>query len=156
MKLKSSTIAFFLIVFSTMLVLPASVKAAGNQCYSNGFFGFPHWYEYLDVQPVSPEPNPENITTCQVVGPTASDGSGIDIPKAAISVALAIIDILLRVAGLVAFGYIVYSGFLFVLAQGDSNKEKQARQTIINAVVGMIVSITAVTLVSFIGSKLSW
>lgn len=69
-------------------------------------------------------------------------------------VALAIIDILLRLAGIVAIAFVFYGGVKYVTSQGEPASTKQALQTIINALIGLAISLVAVALVAFIGSKL--
>ena len=79
--------------------------------------------------------------------PKKGDGS-VDIAKLIPPVGIAIIDILLRVAGMAAFFYIVLSGFKFVLSQGSPDKEKSARQALINSAIGLIIALLAIGLVS--------
>ena len=54
-----------------------------------------------------------------------------------------IINILASIAGLVAVGFIIFAGFKFVLADGDPGRLKNARQTIINALAGLGVAVSA-------------
>lgn len=68
-------------------------------------------------------------------------------------IGLGVVDILLRIAGLVAIGFIVYGGFLFITSQGESEGLKRAKNTIINALIGLTIAITASGLVSFIAGK---
>lgn len=146
---------FSLIVLASLLAgvffapIPSRAEVA-KACAQNGFLGFPHWYEYLDVDAVTID----GELVCDVVGPAGDDG-GISITQAAGRVALAILDILLRLAGIVAFFFIVYSGFKFTLSQGDVQKEKDARETAINAVIGMVITIFAVVIVTFVGRQIS-
>ena len=58
------------------------------------------------------------------------------------------------VTGVVAVGVIVYAGGVFVMSRGDTAKITTARQTILYAVIGLIVIIVARQLVIFILSKL--
>lgn len=109
-------------------------------CGGSGFLGFPTWYKYLQLD-----------DNCKIVGPakTIEDNNGnavetVDISKAIPRVVLAVIDILMRLAGMAAFAFIVISGFKFVLSQGSPDKEKQARQSLINAVIGLVISIFAI------------
>lgn len=43
------------------------------------------------------------------------------------------------IAGLVAFFYLVYSGFLYLTAAGNAEQAKKGGQGIINAIIGIIV-----------------
>ncbi|HSX32550.1 MAG TPA: hypothetical protein VLF43_04755 [Candidatus Saccharimonadales bacterium] len=68
-------------------------------------------------------------------------------------VALGILDILLRVAGLIAVIFIVYAGFEYITAQGEADKAKKALGTIINACVGLGITIVAAAAVAFVGTR---
>lgn len=127
------------------------------------FLGFPSWYKYLEVERNS------GTGVCEVVGPseTVVDDRGtpeftaddvtydrLNTTSVVTRVGLAIIDILLRVAGAVAFAFIVVSGFKFVLSQGNPDQEKAARETAINAVIGMVIAMFAVVIVTYIGNRI--
>lgn len=102
------------------------------------FFSFPTWYRYLEKETVNGR--------CEIVN------FGIDdLPL----IALALVDIGLRVAALAAIGYIIYGGAQFVLAQGEPDKTKKARQTIINAIIGLVIALFATAIVTFIGSRIT-
>ena len=53
-------------------------------------------------------------------------------------------------AGIVAVGFIVYGAMLYVTAQGDSGKIKQASQTITFAVIGLIIVLVAAAITNYI------
>ncbi len=74
-------------------------------------------------------------------------------PEVLWTVGFNLIEILLRVGGLVAIGFIIYGGFMFATSQGDPEGAKRARQTITNALIGVVISIFASTIVMFISSK---
>lgn len=132
-------------VFNAQPVFAADDTSTGG-C-SNSFLGLPAWYKYLELD-----------SNCTVVGPSIAkeDGSTrLDMTKVITRVSLAVIDILMRVGGMVAFGFIVYSGFRFVMSQGNPDQEKAARETAINAVIGMVITIFAIGIVTFIGNRIS-
>ncbi len=132
----------------TVFMPSRAAAAVPAQCKIN-FLGFPAWFEYLDVEVKTI--NGDEV--CDVVGPARSDGT-LDIPRVSVRVSLAVIDILLRLAGIIAFFFIVYSGFKFTLSQGSPDKEKEARETAINAVIGMVIAMVSVGIVTFIGRQL--
>lgn len=106
------------------------------------FLGFPTWYKYLELD-----------GNCEVTGPKNQDGK-FDWPRAAGYVGLAALAILLRIASLIAVGYVVYGGFRYITSQGEPENAKSARQTIINAIIGLVIAIAAASIVSFIGNRL--
>lgn len=103
------------------------------------FFEFPTWYRYLETRDIA--------GNCEIVNFGISD-----IPL----IALALVDIALRLAGLVAVGYIIYGGLQFVYAQGEADKTKKARQTIINAIIGLVIALLSSGIVAFIGSRIGY
>lgn len=52
--------------------------------------------------------------------------------------------------GLVAVGMITFGGFRYALSQGDPNNVKRAKNTIIYAIVGLVVVLSAFTITNFI------
>ncbi len=54
-----------------------------------------------------------------------------------------VINIILFVAGAVAVIYLIWAGFRYITAGGDTKKADEARKGIINAIIGIIVIIAA-------------
>lgn len=105
------------------------------------FFGIPTWYKYL---------------------PGEFDPFGKCIPVIELSnlnqawfIGLAIIDILLRIITLIAVGFIIYGGFQYMTSMGEPDKTKSAKETILNALVGLAIALVASATVAFIGSRLT-
>jgi len=114
--------------------------ARDGSCYSNSFFGFPHWYQYLDV-------DKSNATkTCQVIN--------FDFPGDLTLVAMAVLDMALRLAGMVAVGFVIYGAIQYVTSRGEPDGVKNAQNTIINALVGLTIAVLASGVVRFIGSRI--
>lgn len=101
----------------------------------NGNFLLPTWHKYL-----------KHDGTCQI--------SEFDFPANLSAVALAVVEILLRIGLLAAVGFVIYGGFLFMTSQGEPDKAANARKTIINAVVGLVIGLIATGVVTFIGKQL--
>lgn len=112
-----------------------------NHCGNTpNFFNFPAWYEYIDLT--------HNSVTgrCEV-----PDDFGVaDFPL----VGLALVDIAFRVAALAAVAYVIWGGIQFVTAQGEPDRTKKARQTVINALIGLVIALLAAGLVAFIGARI--
>jgi hypothetical protein len=118
-----------------------------SKCASNSFFGLDPWYKYLPTSDF-------NSSTCSIISfnilPTSKDPTS-DI----MFILLAVINDLLRIAGLVALGFIVYGGFQYAASQGSPDKTAKAQNTVTDALIGLAISIAALSIVSLIGSKLS-
>lgn len=131
--------------FVALTVMRFNLFFAGAACSpvkDNGpvsnFFGIPHWYEYLPGE--------------------VDDLTGKCIPKFAQlndfwAIALAVVDILLRIGGMAAVVYVMYGGFLYMTSQGEPERIKHAKETVTNALIGIVIVIIAIVLVNFIGAS---
>ena len=109
---------------------------------NNDFFGFPKWYKYLGQQPVEDAVSGATICNAKLNG----------IQDVWLVVA-ATIEILLRVASIIAIGLIIYGGISYVISQGVPDKTKKAQATIINAIIGLVIAIIATASVSFFAGR---
>ena len=115
----------------------SAVTNFGAACQPGGsFLGLPTWYKYLDGETSGAE--------CNV---------RIDGVNDLWLVVIALIEIMIRVAVLVAIGYIIYGGIKYILARGNPEKITEARVTIQDALIGLAIAIVAVALVNFIGNR---
>lgn len=108
---------------------------------------FPTWYHYLeqDLQPDG---------SCNLTTPGGS-GDNIDWAKAAPLVGLAVIDIMLRLVGIISVAFVLYGGFNYIMSQGEPDKITSARKTITNSLIGVAISIVAASIVAFIANILT-
>lgn len=152
---------FFVIMFvSTAFLFTAfspAALAAGPECGKNRtFFGIPTWYKYLTFD--------EN---CEIASNKKLDQNNdgkISTSEAEKGeqrlsniwlIILAIVEMLLTLAGILAVAFVIIGGAKFVLAQGEPQKITDARTTIINALVGVVIAIIAAQIVAFIGRSMS-
>jgi hypothetical protein len=121
--------------------------AVAPECDGSGsFLFFPTWYRYLDISFVD--------GSCQINLPEDSLGN-TDWQQVLPRVGLAAIDILLRVGTIVAIGFVMYGGFRYITSQGEPDGTKAARQTILNAVIGLIITLLATGIVAFAANVLT-
>lgn len=111
---------------------------AATSC-AHSFFFLPSWWEYLD-----PQPDPK--TNCTI--------PSFDFPHDTLAVGLAILDILLRVAGFVAVVAIIIAGVEHIFSGGDAQKAAAARSRLWNSIIGLALAMTATAIVTFIGNQL--
>jgi len=125
-------------------------------CNKPTFFGLEPWYQYLVVYRQTPR---DGDSFCQVCfnllgnqplpSPPCNRSSTSDISL----ILLAIVDDLLRVAGIVAIAMVLYSSVKFITSQGEPEEVVKARSSIINALIGVAIAMVAIGVVSFIGAK---
>lgn len=122
---------------------------------SRSLLAFPTWYQYLTFG----EKIKDGVVVdpCAIVGPvdnTTCDSDGgncnLSMPKAVSYVAIAVVEIMLRLASILAVGFVMYGGFKFITSQGDPEGAKNARQTIQNALIGLVLTLLSAAIVSFI------
>jgi hypothetical protein len=118
-------------------------------CAPGSFFGIPSWWQYLYPTYISQN---GDTHVCEFNFQLVSGGK-VDFTPIAL-IGLGILDILLRLAALVAVGYIIYAGIQYVTSQGEPDKTKRALGTLINAAVGLTITIVASAAVSYIGHTL--
>ncbi|CAN5123690.1 hypothetical protein BH09PAT3_BH09PAT3_3250 [soil metagenome] len=124
--------------------------AAG--CAKHTFLGLVPWYQYLDYGNIRITNNSGETNFCGVrefnVLPTSGTS---DIPL----ILLAVVDDLIRIAGLVAVIFIIYGAVMYATSQGNPDQAGKAQSTILNALGGLALAIIAVAAVSFIGNRLA-
>lgn len=85
--------------------------------------------------------------------------TGSDKPIAAASGTLGqnitlLINYFLGILGLIAVGFLIYSGVLMVTAGGDEQQISKARKIITYAVIGIVIILLSWTIVTFVASAL--
>jgi len=66
-----------------------------------------------------------------------------------------IVGWVLTIAAIVAFFYLIVSGFQYITAGGDAAKAQTARQGIINALIGIIVILISWVVLRYVGTQFS-
>ncbi len=124
-----------------------SGPGVAKQC-SKTFLGMKPWFAYLPDTAF--EGGTCEITKFEILGDQAAGK-----PSYVLPIAVAIVDMLVRVAGMVAVGFVIVAGIQFITSQGDPEHTKRARQSIINALIGVVIAIVAAPIVSYIGGQLA-
>ncbi len=66
-----------------------------------------------------------------------------------------IISFLLLVAGIIAFFYVLYGGFMYLTSGGDQTGAQKGRTMIANALIGIVIIFLSYALVRFFVSRLN-
>jgi hypothetical protein len=69
-------------------------------------------------------------------------------------IGIVVFEDLLRIAGIVAVGYVIYGGINYQTSQGEPENTHRARQTITNAMIGVVIAVLGSAAVNFIGNRL--
>lgn len=174
-KLSFIGLIMLTVLLIVTVLLPNNVSAADNtsnftapstqeQCNERPkFLGLVPWYQYLKMAPdaaggckITSFDTTKNDPTCvdtnSISCATTDNVLGKTSPF--LLIGLAILDDLVRVAALIAVGFVIFGGFKYMTSQGSPEDTKSAQQTIINALVGVVIAIIAAGLVGYIGTKL--
>jgi hypothetical protein len=104
-----------------------------ENCASSNFFGIPHWAKNLHFD---------------------GDCTIIDFSLGDVWVVVAnIVVILMRIGAMLAILFVIYGGFTYITSKGEPEKLKHAINIITNAIIGIILTIFASTIVSFIAGR---
>lgn len=107
----------------------------GAECRGSGgnILDFPTWYEYLELGD-SCVPKINNINDIWLI-------------------IAAMIELITRVGAILAVGFIIWGSIKLVASQGSPEGIKSARDTIQNAIIGLIIAIVATAAVSYIAGQ---
>jgi len=109
--------------------------------------GFPTWYRGLSAIDAKGE--------CTVISPDQLNTSISSEPSNGLQnfiwkVVLNVIEIGLFIAGYVALFFVLYGGFQFLTGGSNPGQVEKARTTILNAVIGLAISMAAIAAVNLI------
>lgn len=151
-------VAVFMLPIGLAVLSPAKADAASCNLEDGSLLGIPPWYKYLDGEE-SKQMVPDGSgglkeeTLCR---PDISADSGEKIPRKDIMlIVAAILEILIRMAGLAAFIYLLYGGFMYLTSNGSSEQVSNAGTTLLNAAIGLAIAISATTAVNFFANRLA-
>lgn len=120
---------------------------AASPCSSPWFFGLEPWWHFLGNN-FQTTTDSLGRTVCQINFTVLGHKSDI------LLVLLAIIDDFLRIAALVALGFVFYGAFQYVASQGSPDRTAKAQNTIIDALIGLVIATISVAFVAFLGNSL--
>ena len=144
--------AILLLSFSMLLVAPVFSFVTPQNTFAavtdakdceKSFLGIHPWFRGLAVV---------NNGDCVIAGPgqTLANGKTLDLTGFIWRIALNIIDIALAVVGYIAFFFVLYGGFQYLTGGNNPSQIEKARKTILNAVIGLVISLGAVAVVNLI------
>jgi ABC-type Fe3+ transport system permease subunit len=103
----------------------------------HGFFGIPHWYQFL----------PGTLDASNKCIPQITSINDIWL------IVAAVIEMLLRVAAIAAIVFVIWGGIEFIRSQGEPDATTRARNTVFNALIGLVIAVVAATAVTFFAGQ---
>jgi hypothetical protein len=114
------------------VALPQAASAACN----DRLLTFPAWFNGL----TKPEPD------CTIKSPQDAGGLSSFIWRIVINV----IEMALQLVGYLAVGFIIRGGFKYMTAIGDPGEVAKAKKIIMDAVIGLIISLFSVAIIGLV------
>ena len=129
-------VPFFLLASLGMIFAPTLASAQAASSNQGGGFGL-------------------NETVNEINGGTGGKGSTYDLSATPEQIIGRIIKYILQFTGIVFFILMVYAGFIWMTAQGDEKKIKEAQGTIKAAVIGILIVAMAYGITSYVLTNVS-
>ena len=121
------------------VTVPQAVAAAGPVCVDRTFLGIPPWYRGLTYVN-----NDNKPPTCDLISPSDPTIGGIG--KYIWIIVLNVIEMAIVAAAYLSAFFIIYGGFLFMTGGSNPSQTEKARKTILNALIGLVIAMSAVAL----------
>lgn len=126
-------------------VVPQSASAAASSVADceRPILGIHPWFRGLAVY---------DNGDCGIASPgqQLANGDTLDLQGFIWRIALNIIEIALSFVGIIAFFFMLYGGFQFLTGGSNASQTESARKTIMNAAIGLVISLGAVAVVNLI------
>lgn len=128
--------AIFILVLAMSAVNVSFVPQTASAACSSRFLGIPAWYEGL---------TDGSCNMLDVNSDTVGGLSGL-----IWTIALNIVEAGLVIVIYVTVFFILYGGFKFLTGGSNPEQTSKARKTIINAVIGLVISMASIAIVNLI------
>jgi hypothetical protein len=130
----------FVAVLGGGLVTVAVPQSASAACQER-VLTFPAWYRGI-LESNCTIKNPASFDT----GAGKGDGLAIFITK----IGLNVIEFMLQLVGYLSVAFIIVGGYKYLIGAGASDDIAKAKKTILNAIIGLIISIFSVAIVNVV------
>jgi hypothetical protein len=117
------------------VALPQSTYACNDRLLT-----FPAWYRGI-----------QNPADCSIATP---NGTKAGLTGFIWTIVLNIIEFGLQLVGYIAVGFIIFGGFKYMTSAGSADGMVRARKTIMNAVIGLIISIFSVAIINVVAGAI--
>ena len=130
------------------LAATQSTTASAAACQGASILGMPAWHDNLCGPDGKTIQSPKTLAN-QNQGDTTGIGKFVTI------IAMNLVTILLYVVGYVSLAFIIWGGFKYIISGDNSSGTSAAKTTILNAIIGLVISIMAIAIVKFIAGAIA-
>lgn len=142
-RIWTAALMFAVTAGGSLFAVAAPQTAAAAKCEDTYFLTIPAWYNGLITA--------DKSGNCNISQPgTGEAGLNQFIWK----IVLNITEIMLHLVGYLTAGFIIYGGFRYMLAAGSADGMSKAKTTIVNAVIGLTLSILSIAIVKIVSGAL--
>jgi len=118
-----------------VIATPQTTFAACN----DRLLTFPAWFKGL------------TDAECNIKQP---GGSKEGLSKFVWTIVLNIVEFMLQLVGYVSVGFIIAGGYRFMISAGSPDGQVKSRKTIVNAVIGLVISIFSVGIINAVSGAI--
>lgn len=133
-------------VFGTVLVMAPPASAACPDAY---VFGIPAWYNHLGGGGGGEDGGSGGGAGCKI-----DLGKKPNVAKITTIIALNVVQALMVITAYVAIFFIIKGGLNYIYGAGSPDSIQSAKQTIQNAVIGMIIAAMAAGIINAIAGAI--
>jgi hypothetical protein len=134
------------VILTTALVPVQNTYAVECDSINDSFLGFPSWNRGLNCIE-------DTTSDGKIVVRTEIDTAKDGIQKFIWTVVLNVLDILLRIAGILAVIMLIVSGYRYLTSAGVPDKIAKAKTGMLRAIVGLVIAMLASTIIYFVVGK---
>ena len=127
----------------TTLAPTEVAMAAGDPNCERTFLGMRPWYMGLTETTT----DATGKSSCIIKSP---GGSEAELSTFVWTIVLNVLADLTLLVGYVALGFIIWGGFKYILSNGEPSKVAQAKTTLTNAMIGLVIAILSTVIVNTI------
>lgn len=138
-RFKIALVSFFMVASAAaglVVTAPTTVSAATCPGGEARLLTFPAWYNGLVNDDCSMK--------------TVGNGPD-DLRNVVFRIGLNIVEIILQLVAYASVVFLLKGGFDYMMAAGDSSKVANAKKTIEHAIIGLVIALSAVTIVNLVG-----
>lgn len=133
-------VVFAMFIASPVMVTVSPAPVSANVNCETRLLGIPPWFRGLTNTPAA------TADDCKIKSPAEVGGLSNYIWK----IALNLIEMGLIAVGYLAVFYILYGGFMFITGGSVPGQIEKARKAILNAVIGLAISMGSVAIINLI------
>lgn len=129
----------FVMTAGGSLVTVATPQVTAAAC-NDRLLTFPAWYKGLTEG-----------ADCHIKAPASSKGG---VSKFVWTIVLNVVEFMLQLVGYISVAFVIVGGYKYMISAGSPDGMVRARKTIMNALIGLVLSIFSVAIVNVIAGAL--